>query len=301
MLLASLGLSVFAYQKNKLNNELDHYENEYKRAEERQKQRYAELRSAMAENDMAKCRKLESKGRNECFLAYSMKNRTLDTCKEISLPEEVIACEDTINTINFVSANESVSKCTSLNTASGTMLCYYAFVDSWLGAGKPGNCDAQGLPDDFRAFCQDRFRLASAVSTNNVSDCNAIKEIGLAQRCKNSIKLLPADKDRDGLSDRDEKSYGLDFDNPDSDSDGLSDGDEINTYRSNPLSKDSDGDTLSDKNEITLGTNPINVDTDNDGFTDDSETSKSFNPCGEGALPEKTELKIACKNYYKLP
>lgn len=301
MLSIVIGLSIFAYEKSKLSKQIAFYSNEYKKAEELQRQRYADLRNAMVQNDIAKCRKLESKEKNECFLAYSLKNRTIDSCKEIAIPEDALNCEDAINTINFVENNESISRCASLSNASSTLLCYHSFIDSWLGKGKSADCENKELPAELQANCRARFALVAAVTSNNVADCDKIQEKPLSDQCKENIKLLPPDKDGDGLSDRDEKSYGLDFDNPDTDGDGLIDGEEINRFRTNPLSKDTDGDTLSDKNEVSLGTNPANVDTDGDGFTDSSEISKSFNPCGEGPLPDKDQLKKDCEKYYKQP
>lgn len=94
---------------------------------------------------------------------------------------------------------------------------------------------------------------------------------------------LRVDRDRDGMRDAWENTYGLnpavndaasDLDgdgltnlqeftlrtypnDTDSDDDGLSDGDEVNTYGTLPLDSDSDDGTISDGDEVTNGTNPL--------------------------------------------
>jgi len=70
------------------------------------------------------------------------------------------------------------------------------------------------------------------------------------------------DKDRDGLSEEEESSYGTSDLESDTDGDGIADGTEVNRW----------------------GTDPTNVDTDGDGFTDMIEILGGFNPNGEGKL-----------------
>lgn len=81
-----------------------------------------------------------------------------------------------------------------------------------------------------------------------------------------------SDRDKDGLTKREEQALGTDPNNPDTDGDGLNDGEEVNKYNTNPLNIDSDGDVLNDYNEImSFNTNPNNPDTDGDGLNDRDE------------------------------
>lgn len=84
-----------------------------------------------------------------------------------------------------------------------------------------------------------------------------------------------SDDDKDGLIQKDEKSFGTDPKNPDTDGDGVKDGDEVHLYKTDPLKTDSDGDGLSDGSEVnTFKSNPANGDTDGDGLTDGDEVNK---------------------------
>ena len=75
---------------------------------------------------------------------------------------------------------------------------------------------------------------------------------------------IPADSDRDGLSDEEELSLGTSERSADTDADGLSDRDEAKQW----------------------GTNPLNPDTDGDGFTDGEEVDNGYDPKGPGKLFE---------------
>lgn len=91
----------------------------------------------------------------------------------------------------------------------------------------------------------------------------------LADSDGNGIDDPDDDKDKDGLSLRQELEIGTNPLNPDTDKDGISDGDE-HKAGSDPLKADSDEDGLNDKDEQTLGTDPLLKDTDGNG-TSDSE------------------------------
>lgn len=84
-----------------------------------------------------------------------------------------------------------------------------------------------------------------------------------------------SDRDRDGLTKREEEALGTNPNNPDTDGDGINDGDEVRIYGTNPLMADTDLDGLSDYDEIFVHkTNPLNPDTDGDGLTDSEEVLK---------------------------
>ena len=72
-----------------------------------------------------------------------------------------------------------------------------------------------------------------------------------------SKKTAILDSDRDGLSDKEEKTLGTNPNKIDSDEDGLSDREEIKIYKSNPLEKDTNGDGTLDGLEIRKGINPV--------------------------------------------
>lgn len=81
-----------------------------------------------------------------------------------------------------------------------------------------------------------------------------------------------ADTDRDGLSDKLERSLGTDPRNRDTDQDGLADAHEYNGLFSSPTNQDTDGDDLGDGSEVTFfKTSPLLQDTDGDQIMDDDE------------------------------
>ncbi|MFH0992233.1 MAG: OmpA family protein [bacterium] len=101
---------------------------------------------------------------------------------------------------------------------------------------------------------------------------------GLTDKEEKQLGTNPkaADTDGDGLSDGDEvKKYFTDPLKADSDGDGLNDADELNRYKTDPLKTDTDGDGLNDKEELlTYNTEPTKRDTDNDGLSDYDEVMK---------------------------
>ncbi|MBI5473031.1 MAG: OmpA family protein [Ignavibacteriae bacterium] len=108
-----------------------------------------------------------------------------------------------------------------------------------------------------------------------------------------------ADRDGDGLTNREEKELGTDRNVADSDGDGLSDGEEVHTTKTNPRRADSDGDGLNDREEVVQhktdanksdtdgdalsdgeevarhGTDPLKSDTDNDALNDGIEVNRT--------------------------
>ncbi len=64
------------------------------------------------------------------------------------------------------------------------------------------------------------------------------------------------DRDKDGLSDQEEKELGTSPTNKDTDADGLFDKEEVKTYKTDPLDPDTDGDTYQDGAEVKGGYDP---------------------------------------------
>ena len=106
------------------------------------------------------------------------------------------------------------------------------------------------------------------------------------------------DKDRDGVSQREERLRGTSDEDTDSDNDGLSDwweikvghavqvlGQPLRHATSNPAAKDSDNDGLDDRAEVTAGTHPWEPDTDRDRLPDNSELSNGTNPLAYDSAP----------------
>ncbi|MBI5794627.1 hypothetical protein HZA87_06150 [Candidatus Uhrbacteria bacterium] len=77
-------------------------------------------------------------------------------------------------------------------------------------------------------------------------------------------KPSTADRDKDGLTDAEEKELGTSSRAADTDGDGLFDFEEVRTWE----------------------TDPLNPDTDGDGYLDGEEVSGGYNPNGEGKLLE---------------
>ena len=86
-------------------------------------------------------------------------------------------------------------------------------------------------------------------------------------------KLFRANKDRDGLLDKDEKARGTN--RKLADTDGLNDGEEVLTYNTDPLKADTDGDGLSDSDEVKKHkTSPLKADSDGDNLNDGEELNR---------------------------
>lgn len=101
--------------------------------------------------------------------------------------------------------------------------------------------------------------------------------LGGYQSMDTSFALSSLDSDTDGISDWNEKKYGLNPYDPadavlDNDGDTLTNIDEINVYRTDPNNADTDGDGIPDNLELQYKLNPLNaadanLDPDNDYLT----------------------------------
>lgn len=82
------------------------------------------------------------------------------------------------------------------------------------------------------------------------------------------------DSDDDGLSDRQERSFGSDPEDPDTDNDGVNDSEEYRHF-ADPTKADTDDDGVPDRVEIQEGTAPYLEDTDGDSLTDFEELNQT--------------------------
>ena len=86
------------------------------------------------------------------------------------------------------------------------------------------------------------------------------------------VNVAARDTDGDGVTDFDEKRFGIDPRAGDTDGEGLGDNQELNEIFSNPADQDSDDDSYDDALEFNFfKTSPILADTDGDQLTDDEE------------------------------
>ncbi|NHN40236.1 CAP domain-containing protein [Halorubellus sp. JP-L1] len=88
----------------------------------------------------------------------------------------------------------------------------------------------------------------------------------------------PGDRDRDGLSDDQERLISTDPNDVDTDGDGLNDGTEVLIESTDPLNPDTDGDGVDDGEEVEIGTDPTRADTDRDGVDDGDELEQGSDP-----------------------
>lgn len=72
-----------------------------------------------------------------------------------------------------------------------------------------------------------------------------------------STDVAPNDADRDGISNEEEKTLGLDEKEFDTDGDGVADLDELQVWKTDPKKADTDGDGFSDGVEIIYKHNPL--------------------------------------------
>lgn len=96
------------------------------------------------------------------------------------------------------------------------------------------------------------------------------------------------DDDSDGLTNKQEMSFGTNAKEKDTDFDGMIDGWEIK-WKLNPLEytdalSDSDEDGLTNLEEYRYDTDPTKADTDGDGYKDGKEVQSGYNPKGAGKL-----------------
>ncbi len=94
------------------------------------------------------------------------------------------------------------------------------------------------------------------VQKNVDNDKSSVQKSVIVQSEPPAVDPFPNDKDRDGLSDEEEKKAGTSDFEFDTDHDGLSDKDEINVWRTNPTKSDTDVDKFSDGYEVANGYNP---------------------------------------------
>ena len=100
--------------------------------------------------------------------------------------------------------------------------------------------------------------------------------------CDNDVyakKGRGRDRDRDGLTNKEEKEWGTNPRDPDTDDDGLMDGAEVDDFGTDPLDPDSDDDGIKDGDELFRGTDPSDRDSDDDGIDDSEDDDDSSIDC----------------------
>jgi hypothetical protein len=262
-------------------------------------QRYDDLRKAMYSKSKEECLSLKKAEKKICLWQLASLSQDPAPCELLDLAEDIEKCKNDLKAYGIINGTE-IGKCASLDRKELQNACYLAFINTWQKNGQSDNCKLSSLPLEFQQICADHFSLIKAVTDKSQAACGQIATADIKAHCQKTIADLPTDTDGDGLTDKIEKSYGLDFTKKDTDGDGLTDGEELNGYKPDPLSKDSDSDALSDKNEVFLGTDPLKIDTDGDGFMDGAEVGKSFNPCGEGSLLSEVQQKQVCQLFRKI-
>lgn len=105
----------------------------------------------------------------------------------------------------------------------------------------------------------------------NVSEARKNANVAVAEKPVDARKgIVPADADKDGLTDDREATLGTNPTLADSDRDGLTDFDEVEVYHSDPNKADTDG----------------------DGNPDGAEVKKGYSPTGPGSLYDTSKALI---------
>jgi hypothetical protein len=187
--------------------------------------------------------------KNRCILEISniLNDRTLcDKVSEEKLKKECIE----IKKVNALINSDDINVCYELEIEVYRNSCLNNFYLSFENADA---CKKLNQQDD-KYRCIDAVNNRLAYTFSNHRYCAFIRDENIKKSCEQIVFMK--DSDKDGLSDRDERSYGLNIDDKDTDDDGLSDGDEINIHKTNPLNPDTDGDGYLDGDEIKAGHNP---------------------------------------------
>lgn len=194
--------------------------------------------------------------------------------------------------------DDGINDLTEVSGANLVGVDFYNLLDS-LDAFAGGGIDVVSNPvskdsDGDGIFDKDEYGTDGVINYNDSHPClqdsddDTVKDdedgcpldeiYADAENCSSSA--VGADRDRDGMSDRNEARMGTDPNNPDTDGDGLKDGEEdfvsngiwdVDEHEPNPLDPDTDKDGLNDGLEVRYGTDPTNEDSDNDCIIDGLE------------------------------
>ncbi len=93
---------------------------------------------------------------------------------------------------------------------------------------------------------------------DQVDEVEKVDEVEEVEEVKEEEEAKPstADRDKDGLTDKEEAELGTSARAVDTDGDGLFDLEEVRTWETDPLNPDTDGDTYLDGEEVSGGYNP---------------------------------------------
>jgi len=105
----------------------------------------------------------------------------------------------------------------------------------------------------YNKYSKSQIEIVEEKTNNNEQNNQENTQVNNEQPKEEAVM---ADQDKDGISDEEEASLGLDSTTVDTDNDGLFDREEVKVYRTDPLNPDTDGDGISDGDEVRNGTDP---------------------------------------------
>jgi hypothetical protein len=187
--------------------------------------------------------------KNRCILEISNILNDENLCNKLSEDELIKECTE-VKKVNTLIDSNNINSCYKLEIEIYKNSCLNSF---YLSFDNTDECDKLNIQAD-KYKCIDIVNNHLSHIFSNYRYCDFIRDENIKKSCKQAIFIK--DTDKDGLSDEDERSYGLNINDKDTDKDGLSDGDEINIHKTNPLNPDTDGDGYLDGDEIKDGFNP---------------------------------------------
>ena len=189
------------------------------------------------------CDSLIAKNDKEsCIASIAAKMKDASLCSNLEIKDTCL--------IPIYSAKDDFSACVSIKGLSAQDSC----IKQLLSSKSDTFCNT--LPDTKnKTLCLDTWYFMEATRTNGYDLC---KKISTQEGAKKCLNALPADSDKDGVSDFMESNQVFtDPNSPDTDSDNLTDKEEIFQYHTNPTKKDTDNDGFDDGVEVKSGHDPL--------------------------------------------
>jgi hypothetical protein len=196
--------------------------------------------------DPAYCVDLTGAALDSCLTLAALSAHDPDICEGVGVEEKRLACSDAA--VSAIPASErTYDTCDLYSTEERQQRCREGYVTAMLVS---GTCASEVMTAEQCAVSE---VVARAKAAKDPDVCNELGD-SYAGFCKDLVGV--ADRDLDGLTESEERTYGTDDRSIDSDSDGLSDADEVNIYSTDPANQDSDGDGFPDGTEVNSGYNP---------------------------------------------